>query len=175
MQTELVVDFPAIAVVNYFSEVTVTLDAAAVTGAFFDTYNDTGDGVFESAGGSTSINASFAAGEFTGDANLTVSSVSGLGSYDLVLQNVWAVRSTGAGTLAASVDGGSVTLTGENGGTIDVTGATASQGTFPATGFAAANAVIGGVTLTLDLSDATGSGNYSNGGTPAYEVTVELN
>lgn len=150
-QTSVTVTFPEIVVLHYRSELTI---------------NFTGDsnlGIDES---SASISVPLA--PVNGDGTINASGTTST-SIAVEVQNMWAVRgitNNGEIEVSAQIDTGTATATGgsevvmssllaksglTSGGTIDVT----------STGLAPANAVYGGITFSLDISNVTETGDHT--------------
>ncbi|GEM_PF-5559613 len=175
VEVDFIVEFPQFAVLEYLSEVTVDLEAVDIGGALFA--GATGDANDASAidDGADTLAVTFDSGVLTGDdSDATVmgagATASNFASLTLNLPTVWAIRSNASGDVTAAAAAGT-TLDGDNGGTIDLSAISVIAGDFAATGFAAANREFGGVTLTMDLTDATDAGTYSTTD-PTYTLSV---
>ena len=169
------IDVGEITILYSFTDIDVTIDATALSailasGCAAGTNSaecDEGD-----AGGP--ITAVENAGNLEAAFNIAPSIVSST-AVDLVLQNVWAVRALGGTsantTVAVTVVGGTTITNG--GSSIGVTAGAATPATFTDPGLGTPQ--VGDVTLTLDFSALTNSGNHDSGadtGDTVYTIEV---
>jgi hypothetical protein len=180
--TQVIINLPSIAILNYTPEVTVTIPAAAF-GSLLDQGSDcaamAGVGL-ECDEAATSGDATFASGGFSWNADTTMTVndptfVTSLAAVPLVLEDVWAIRgiwATTADVTAALVVGGE-TLAGPSGSAIEVnSAATVGGDNLAPPGFVAGNAEFGDVTLSLDLTGATHSGAHQHATLDTYTLSV---
>lgn len=161
--TDINISLDGIIILHYFSEVNVTIDAAAM-GAFLggpDIDEGTGGGTATVVGGDFDVDLAIVPDGLVGDPT----------SANLVLRNAWAVRALASpGTdveMTGSVTGNPLGHSGAGGESIDITSATAAPATFAPPGLISPQ--YGDVTLALDFTNATAAGDYDNGG----EYTLE--
>ncbi|HEU4670455.1 MAG TPA: hypothetical protein VFR91_07090 [Dyella sp.] len=161
-QTKFTVALQPVLVLDYYQEIDLTVNSAALTALAGTSTNLTATkGITASASGTA----------LTGDAALSTNG-GGLSNISLTLNNVWSVRSILAKSstttvnigLGASSSGATATLKAstDNSSTIGLSNpGTTSSVPNGGTGFA--SPVYGNVTMTMDLSNAKTADTYSGG------------
>ncbi|MBU6246344.1 MAG: hypothetical protein KGN77_01200 [Xanthomonadaceae bacterium] len=161
-QTKFTVALQPVLVLDYYQEIDLTVDSAALT---------TLAGTSANLAAKQAITATASGTALTADAALKTTAA-GLKGVSLTLDNVWSVRSILAKSstttvnigLGASSSGSTATLTAstDNSSTIGLSnpGTTSSV---PQGGTGFASPVYGNVTMTMDLSNAKTADTYSGG------------
>lgn len=170
VDVEVIINLPGIAILDYFSEITVNVDAAALSALAFTCNDGTAGDAIACDRGAVSFTAG-AGSDLEGDGAITVSAGGSLANVNLLLENVWALRGIATGNITvAAASGTGATLT--NGAASIVTsGATATPGSFAPPGLV--NPQFGDVSMNLDLTNATLAGAYQGSG-QTYTLTVTL-
>ncbi|MEO0510531.1 MAG: hypothetical protein AAF065_11805 [Verrucomicrobiota bacterium] len=179
VDVDLIIEFPEFAVLEYLSEVTVDIEGGDLGDALFSTASSTADAGEANSidDGSETLEVTFDTDSLDGDETTgatvmgTGTAPSSINAIGLELPVTWAIRSNAAGDVTASAATGS-TLTGPDGATIDLSSISVVDGDFAATGFAVANREFGGVSMSLDLTDATTAGTYENTTNASYTLSV---
>jgi len=167
---DVIIDLPSIAILNYVSEVTVTIPVD-VFGNFIG--GDTAGQARAFNEGQQSKNATFDGSGLQADFDISVTQPSSINfsAVNLLLKNVWAVRAIHDNNIAVVADRGTGTSLENGSSKIEVTAVTNPGAAFSAPGLLAPK--YGDVQLTLDLSDATTNGEHS-ATDPTYLLAVNL-
>jgi len=166
---DVVIDLPSIAILNYVSEVTVTIPAAAFGTLIGGTA--AGDG-FALAEGALSADASADGSGLQADLSMAITRPNlDFRSLNLVLKNAWAVRAIHKGDVEVRAVLGKGNLLENGSSKITVTDAKNPDKPFPAPGLRTPK--YGDVQMTLDLSNATAPGTHK-ASAPTYTLEVKL-
>ncbi len=178
--TRVRIRVPGLYVLDYYSLITVDIPATELAAALFPGHTV----IVGGNAGARGRDAGAPADDvivtlsnpvtFEGDAGIVPSGDAGaLSSINLLISSAWVIRSNRPGTMAVSLGTGT-SLSGENGGTISVTGVSTTPTAIAGDGLGTAQAQYGDVTLTLNMSNATRHGLYQNNN-PTYVLQVNLN
>ena len=161
-QTTFKVVLQPVLVLDYYQEIDLTVNSAALT---------TLAGTSANASASKAVTASASGTTLSGDAAL-VSSSTGLKNVSLTLANAWSLRSilgktsstTVAIGLGASSSGTTATLTaGTDASSTIALSNPGTSTTVPAGGTGFASPLYGNVTMSMDLSNAKTADTYAGG------------
>ncbi len=175
---EVVISMPSVAILDYYSTVTVNVTAAALGALAADCGVATGisgDATDCNRGAIGPTNAAWNDPNLEVDFVDTPTGAATINAVPLILQDVWAIRGIHNNNIrVTTTTGAGATLS--NGGASIVTSVTGSPVAtdVAAPGLLPANAIQGDVTLGLDLTNATLPGNYANAGNPTYTLSVTL-
>ncbi len=169
--TSVDITLPNIVILHYFSSVSLTVDQIALENFL----TGGGNSIDEGAVGPIPLTGS----PLTGNLAIVPSALTGdPSSVGVTLQNAWAIRSIGTSgnNTTVAIAAGATSLTAGTGETLDLSafqvsngGAPAASISFPHPGLV--NPELGDVLFTMDLTNATVSGNYSGGD---YTITATV-
>jgi len=166
---DVIIDLPSIAILNYVSEVTVTIPVDAF-GKLIDGIA-AGDGIALAESAQPAI-ALTDGSRLQADLSISITKPTvDFTSLDLVLKNAWAVRAIHKDDVEVKAELGKGNLLKNGSSKIEVTAVTNPDKPFPAPGLGTPK--YGDVQLTLDLSNATAPGAHS-ATAPTYTLKVNL-